>query len=164
MLSLCTKKSWDRENRGYGGFIPAHAIAAALADKVDQHAELAPLRGAIPKIDAPPPTLKIRRITKPQSLDELSNMQKTQLSIAGQRRHEPEVDAWFAQVKGRLKVVELDDRTGKRAYDAYLYLTDSGTIFRAGTTKIAAVVIQTGIEGDSAKVNDELHAALVDHL
>lgn len=56
------------------------------------------------------------------------------------------------------------DRKGKAAFDAYLYLTDSGTIFRAGTTKIAAEIIQTGIECGNAKLSEDLSAVLVDHL
>jgi hypothetical protein len=46
-------------------------------------------------------------------------------------------------------------------YDAWLYQVDSGTIFRAGTTDVAAEIIQFGLEAHSAEARRELGPALV---
>ena len=166
LLKLCTKKSWDRENRGYDDYIPAHAIAATLAQKAEEHPTLASLRGKIPALPAPIPNLRIRRITIPKRLSDLTESQKKQFEKAGQRRHakRPSLAEWFDEVSGFIKIIEVHDKKGQAAFDAFLYLTDSGTIFRAGTTKIAAEVIQAGIECRTAKLREDLQEVLVDYL
>ena len=44
------------------------------------------------------------------------------------------------------EVCRIDDAKKKPAYDAWLYMADSGTVFRAGTTEVVADVIQFGVE------------------
>ncbi|WP_433334468.1 hypothetical protein [Dactylosporangium sp. CA-139066] len=46
-------------------------------------------------------------------------------------------------------------------YDAWLYQVDSGTIFRAGTTEVAAEIIQFGLEPHSDEARRDLGPALV---
>jgi hypothetical protein len=63
--------------------------------------------------------------------------------------------------RGFVTIVELQDKTGKPAFDAVLVKVDSGTIFRAGTTRVVADVIQGGVEGRSQRA---LEQALADYL
>lgn len=46
-------------------------------------------------------------------------------------------------------------------YDAWFYMVDSGTIFKAGTTDCVATIIQFGLECDDKVLHDELGTAMV---
>jgi hypothetical protein len=47
-------------------------------------------------------------------------------------------------------------------YDAWLYMTDSGTFFKAGTAEPVAAVIQFGLACDDPKLRGELGPAMVE--
>jgi hypothetical protein len=56
----------------------------------------------------------------------------------------------------RWKVVE----NGTHAYDLWQYMSDSGTMFRAGTSEIVAEIIQEGVECDDSAIADALDNAI----
>lgn len=50
----------------------------------------------------------------------------------------------------------------KTRFDAWFYQVDSGTFFRAGTTEVAAEIVQFGLECDDPEVRRELGPAMVE--
>ncbi|MEV7522142.1 hypothetical protein [Streptomyces sp. NPDC091371] len=53
------------------------------------------------------------------------------------------------------------ESNGSRVYEAWFYQSDSGSVFRAGTTEMVAQVIQCGLECEDGDVEMELGAAMV---
>src|SRR6187397_1834186 len=88
------------------------------------------------------------------SIEELSPMERDQLRTAGKfydgddRPAEDRLASGVQEGDGSLfdtelwKVVDGD----RHLYDAWLYMGDSGTFFRAGTTYDVAMVIQSCLE------------------
>jgi hypothetical protein len=58
------------------------------------------------------------------------------------------------------EIVYLMDEEGAPAYDAWLYMGDTGSIFKAGTTKRIASIIQGGLECKSLQLRVALKDAL----
>ncbi len=56
------------------------------------------------------------------------------------------------------KVVDGD----RHLYDAWFYMSDSGTFFRAGTTEVTAEIIQCGLECDDPSIRAQLGPAMVE--
>src|SRR6185503_16437295 len=50
----------------------------------------------------------------------------------------------------------------RHLYDAWLYMGDSGTFFRAGTTEDVAMVIQSGLECEDREIRSQLGPAMVE--
>jgi hypothetical protein len=63
---------------------------------------------------------------------------------------------------GPYERVRIADAKGKLAYDAWLHLIDAGTIFRAGTTDVAAEIVQDGLECGDRALRTALAAALAE--
>jgi hypothetical protein len=107
---------------------------------------------------------------KPRSADELSPTQKEQLRLAGKlydgndldpaERLSPEREpgpdgGGFA---GFLELWDLEE-DGEPRYEAFLYVVDSGTVFRRGTTEIVAERIQTYFQAKDEAFADALREA-----
>ncbi|WP_238019761.1 hypothetical protein KZZ52_11710 [Dactylosporangium sp. AC04546] len=100
----------------------------------------------------------------------LTPIQRDQLRAAGKLYDGEELDAAARLVNdphdersflGFCNLWRVVDGTEDR-YDAWLYQVDSGTIFRAGTTEVAAEIIQFGLETRDPAVRAELGPALVE--
>ena len=80
----------------------------------------------------------------PSAFDELTPLQQKQLSICGKRydgKAQPAARRYEQFAREHLERWDAVD--GKdHLYDAWFYMVDSGTIFEAGTTKVAAEMIQ----------------------
>ncbi|MFO0758886.1 MAG: hypothetical protein U0359_20505 [Byssovorax sp.] len=112
--------------------------------------------------------LTCARAFRPETIDELDALQRKQLVAAAKLYDSQDLpaearladDGEETSFKGFLEVCSIVDEAGKPAYDAYLYMVDSGTIFRAGTTEVAAEIIQMGMECDDDDLGEALDAAL----
>jgi hypothetical protein len=69
-----------------------------------------------------------------------------------------EAEGSFAGFCDLWKVVDGD----QHVYDAWFYIVDSGTVFRAGTTEDVAVVIQFGLECSDPAIRAQLGPAMVE--
>jgi hypothetical protein len=98
------------------------------------------------------------------SVDDLSPTHREQLQQSGQKWDGQDLPAAqrlddsgeehsFLGFCDRWDVI---DAAGTVVYEAWLYMVDSGTIFRAGTAETVAEVIQFGLECD----DDELRVLL----
>mmetsp|Transcript_20315 Transcript_20315/g.51446 ORF Transcript_20315/g.51446 Transcript_20315/m.51446 type:complete len:146 (-) Transcript_20315:301-738(-) len=54
----------------------------------------------------------------------------------------------------------VDADSGEVLYDAYLYMVDSGSIFKHGTLEEVAMVIQFGLECDDEELGQALEEAM----
>jgi hypothetical protein len=147
--------------------------------------ELAELAATIPEVRRPlarfrgeqPPEIELARIRtfEPSQSDELTPGQKEQLRHAGMLWDGQDCPAadrlsddgaanhgsgQVQSFRGFLKVIEIADASGKHAYDAYLYMVDSGAIFRAGTTDVVAQIIQRGLQCSDLALKEALQVVL----
>jgi hypothetical protein len=105
---------------------------------------------------------------EPKEPGELSATDAAQLVVAGKRRDKRKlpISARIGRVAppdtllSCLELVAIHDAGGAHVYDAVLHSADSGTVFHAGTTRIAADLIQGSPEGRSAALNEGLENAL----
>jgi hypothetical protein len=103
---------------------------------------------------APEPiALYVASTLKPKSIDDLDEMAKKQLRIAGRgydghdlpakKRLEPNgEETSFAKLVERRSVV---DAQGTPLYDLWIYMVDSGSIFEAGTSTEVGGIAQGGV-------------------
>lgn len=100
-----------------------------------------------------PIDLFVSKITKPATTDELSDLQKEQLRIAGKGYDEQDLPASArlaaddseTSFLGFLEIREIVDAAGKPLFDALLLNVDAGVLFEAGTTKELGGVSQGGV-------------------
>ena len=104
------------------------------------------------------------------TVEELSPTEREQLQVAGKfydgddRPVEDRLADGVDEGDGSLfdtelwKVVDGD----QHLYDAWLYMGDSGTFFRAGTTEDVAMVIQSGLECEDPALRAQLGPAMVE--
>jgi hypothetical protein len=104
------------------------------------------------------------------AIEELNPMEREQLRVAGKLYDgvdRPAADRLADGVDegdGSLfdtelwKVVDGD----RHLYDAWFYMSDSGTFFRAGTTEVTAEIIQCGLECDDPAIRAQLGPAMVE--
>ncbi len=149
---------------------PAHLDALAKAAK--GHPELIALVDAA-RAKRPPPialtTTALRDVAKEGAAARFSKLDETQLLAAGQ--------AYFGKKVplGRLLALKPDheeslravlsyralaDAKGKHVYDVWEFAGDSGSIFRAGSTKKVAAIIQGDVECDDEALKDALGMAV----
>jgi hypothetical protein len=109
--------------------------------------------------------------TEVRSIDQLSQVQREQLRLSGvaydgqdlpadARLAEGDVDEGptFLGFCEHWRVVDGDEHV----FDAWMYMVDSGTFFRAGTTEQVAEIIQFGLECPDPQLRQRLGAALVE--
>ncbi len=105
-----------------------------------------------------------------QSVDDLSASERAQLVAAGTR--------WDGEPRSAEERLEAGGEEGpsfhgfcqlwrvadgeRHLYDAWFYMVDSGTIFKAGTTEVVAEIIQFGLECGDPAVRLELGMAMVE--
>ena len=119
--------------------------------------------------------LRCKRTLKPEGVEDLTPLQQRQLVVAGKlydgaehsaaerlsyEGSDAHPDGQRQSFKGFVEIRELVDSEGTPAFDAYLYMVDSGTIFRTGTTDVVAEVIQCGVECDDPALEQALEAVL----
>lgn len=105
-----------------------------------------------------------------QSVDDLSASERDQLVAAGK--------AWDGEARSAEERLEPGGEEGpsfhgfcqlwrvadgeRHLYDAWFYMVDSGTIFKAGTTEVVAEIIQFGLECRDPATRTELGMAMVE--
>jgi hypothetical protein len=104
------------------------------------------------------------------ALEELDPMEREQLRVAGQlydgvdRPAADRLAGGVVEGDGSLfdtelwKVVDGD----RHLYDAWFYMGDSGTFFRAGSTDVVAEIIQSGLECEESRVRAQFGPAMVE--
>ncbi|HEY8091983.1 MAG TPA: hypothetical protein VIF09_29175 [Polyangiaceae bacterium] len=114
-----------------------------------------------------PMDLYVTATKKPTDAAELSSLEHEQLRIAGKGYDQKDLDAEARLAKddgdetsfrGFFEVRSIADAGGNPAYDALLYMVDSGSIYRAGTTEEVGWVAQGGVV--LKEKNDALRLAL----
>jgi hypothetical protein len=108
---------------------------------------------------APGAAVRFLNPRTPRSSDELDPMQRQQLEHAGKlydgnrlsaaERLSPDRDHGDGEDEGSFHgMLEIWDveRDGEHRYDAFLYMADSGTVFRRGTLEVVSERIQTYFE------------------
>ncbi len=104
------------------------------------------------------------------AIEELNPIEREQLRIAGRfydgddRPAADRLAGGVVEGDGSLFDTELWKVVdgGRHLYDAWLYMSDSGTFFRAGTTEDVAMVIQCGLECDDPEIRAQLGPAMVE--
>ncbi|MDQ3297264.1 MAG: hypothetical protein M3619_11815 [Myxococcota bacterium] len=144
--------------------IVSDLVAAAAHDD-----DIAALVAALKQNNPKKIVLTCARALKRPTLKKLSPQQQKQLRAAGKRYDGKDLPAAKRLGADRqdeqsflatLTVCELLDSRGKPAYDAFLYMVDSGTIFKAGTTKVAAEITQGSLACNDEALADALDKAL----
>jgi hypothetical protein len=104
------------------------------------------------------------------AVEELNPLEREQLRVAGRfydgddRPASDRLAGGVVEGDGSLfdtelwKVVDGD----RHLYDAWFYMGDSGTFFRAGTTEDVAMVIQGGLECEDRAIRGQLGPAMVE--
>jgi hypothetical protein len=99
----------------------------------------------------------------------LSDVERAQLHEAGLRYDGADIDAETRLADGGDEESFLGFCTlwrvgeaGDVRYDAWLYMVDSGTVFRAGTTEVVAEIVQFGLECTDPAVRGDLGPAMVE--
>lgn len=103
------------------------------------------------------------------AVEELNPSERDQLRAAGKlydgvdRPAEDRLAGGVVEGDGSLFDTELWRAVDgdKHLYDAWFYMGDSGTFFRAGTTEVIAEVIQCGLECEDPEVRAQLGPAMV---
>ncbi|GIH08458.1 hypothetical protein Rhe02_65250 [Rhizocola hellebori] len=108
--------------------------------------------------------------TEVRSIDQLSEVQREQLRLSGVAYDGQDLPAQARLAEGSVdegpsflgfcehwRIVDGD----RYAFDAWMYMVDSGTFFRAGTTEQVAEIIQFGLECDDPQLRLQLGAAMV---
>jgi len=103
-----------------------------------------------------------------QAVEQLADIDRRQLRAAGHLYDGQDLpvearldaDGDEGSFHGRCVVWRILDGD-RHAYDAWLYLSDSGTIFRAGTTDKVAEIVQCGLECSDRRLRAELGPAMV---
>ncbi len=120
--------------------------------------------------NAPQPVaLSIARVIAPSSASELSPSEQVQLAKAGEMwdghaltaAERLSANGEETSFAGHVELRSLVGADGSPAYDAWLYMVDSGVIFVAGTQQVAAEIIQRGLECSDRALRDGLSLVLV---
>lgn len=148
----------------------------ALREAAGTHAELLALLDAADAAAGPPLLLtptRERSIAAEGPSAVFSELDHAQLLVAGKRylggkgapievllAHEPKEPEEERSLRGQLFYRAIADAKGKHVYDAWLYQTDSGIVFKAGTTRVAAEYVQRGVECKNERLAEALEEAL----
>lgn len=118
----------------------------------------------------PVPELRAASRLKPPQLTDLDPVAQAQLEAAARRYSGDErtakqilaggADDDGAILPSTIERIRIEDAAGNHAYDAWLYMGDSGTIFEAGTTTVVAERVQAGLEAK----DEPVRLALLDAL
>ena len=155
--------------------VPSAELAKWVVDNADEAAGMTKreVLAAVAKVrsDATPArrilVLTYRKVRVRPSASNLEVTQRKQVEVAGR-----EYDGYDAPASVRLaskqalfrKFLEVGEllRDGKAVFDVLLYMVDSGTIFHAGTTRLAASVLQGGVDCGDDALREAIEQALAD--
>ncbi len=123
-------------------------------------------------LEGPPqaPVLTVGGRLEPRQASDLTDIQQQQLvmsaghydgrEMTADELLDPEPEDEEASFYGFVKLLTLVEASGKPVYDAWIYMTDSGSIYRAGTTELVAEIIQLGVECNDPRLRDGLRLVL----
>lgn len=148
----------------------------ALREAAGANSELLALLDAADAEAGPPLVLtptRERSIASEGADAVFGELDKSQLLVAGKRylggKGAP-IEVLLAEnptgpdeersLRGQLFYRAIADAKGKHAYDAWLYQTDSGVVFKAGTTRVAAEVVQFSVTCKDDRLAEALEEAL----
>jgi hypothetical protein len=148
----------------------------ALRDAAGTHAELLALLDAADAAAGPPLELtptRERSIAEEGINAVFSELDKEQILVAGKRylggkgaplevllAENPQGPDEERSLRAQLFYRAIADAKGKHVYDAWLYQTDSGTIFKAGTSRVAAEVVHFSVTCKDDRLAEALEEAL----
>lgn len=148
----------------------------ALREAAGTHSKLLALLDAADAEAGPPLVLtktRARSIASEGSAAIFSELDKEQLLVAGKRylggkgapievllAENPKGPDEERSLRGQLRYHAIADAKGKHAYDAWLYQTDSGCIFKAGTSRVAAEVVHFSVTCKDDRLAEALEEAL----
>jgi hypothetical protein len=148
----------------------------ALREAAGTHAELLALLDAADAAAGPPLVLtptRERSIAEEGTNAVFSELDKEQILVAGKRyvggkgaplevllAENPQGPDEERSLRAQLFYRAVADAKGKHIYDAWLYQTDSGTIFKAGTSRVAAEVAQGSVTCKDDRLAEALEEAL----
>jgi hypothetical protein len=148
----------------------------ALREAAGSHLDLLALLDAADAEAGPPLVLtptRERSIAVEGSGAVFSELDREQLLIAGKRylggqgapievllADHPEDPDEERSLRGQLFYRAIADAKGKHAYDAWLYRADSGVVFKAGTTRVVAEVVQRSVTCKDDRLAEALEEAL----
>lgn len=105
-----------------------------------KHKELEPILSKLFENQKPKSEIKFENQRNPKSIADLNDIQKEQYKIIlKDSGYEP---------PDMFKFMEIWDITvnGKTEFEIYCYMVDTGKVFRVGTTKVVADIIQFGLD------------------
>ena len=148
----------------------------ALREAAGAHADILALLDAADVAAGPPLVLtptRERSIASEGASAVFSELDKEQLLACGKRylggkgaplevllAENPTGPDEERSLRGQLFYRAIADAKGKHVYDAWLYQTDSGTIFKAGTTRVAAEVVHFSVTCKDDRLAEALEEAL----
>jgi hypothetical protein len=134
-------------------------VLASIAELGTKHPAIAEVLAAKRSTQKPAPKLHVVTRSKP-TIKELDANAKKQVEQSAKRfddRKQSAADLLAGKGDEPLAPFErvaIADEKGKLAYEAWLHLIDAGSIYKAGTTKLVAQIIQDGIECDDHALRD----------
>lgn len=148
----------------------------ALREAAGTHADILALLDAADAAAGPPLVLtptRERSIAEEGTSAVFSELDKEQLLVCGKRylggkgaplevllAENPTGPDEERSLRGQLFYRAIADAKGKHVYDAWLYQTDSGTIFKAGTARVAAEVVHFSVTCKDDRLAEALEEAL----
>jgi hypothetical protein len=137
-----------------------HPAVAAVAKPLEAKLARCPRLRAAERID--PITREDLDATRSKQLEAASRKYGGKKLTVAQIFDTPEDQGAERIMPRHTRLVLLEDEKGKRVYDAWLYMGDTGCIFKAGTTTTVAEIIQGSLECKSLPLKLALKAALDD--
>jgi hypothetical protein len=148
----------------------------ALREAAGTHADILALLDAADAAAGPPLVLtptRERSIASEGASAVFSELDKEQLLTCGKRylggkgaplevllAENPTGPDEERSLRGQLFYRAIADAKGKHVYDAWLYQTDSGTIFKAGTPRVAAEVVHFSVTCKDDRLAEALEEAI----
>jgi hypothetical protein len=165
---------WAFEHSGQNAVIPKRKLLERLAEVGKRHPVVAGTLAKLKAGKAAPIVLHLVDLLEPTSVKELSPSQQKQLRAAGKRYDNLDLsasdrlsdgklagdDEEGGSFKGFLEIWTVTDGASKPLYDAYLYMVDSGTIFKRGTTTRVAEIVQGGVDCKDEALREALEMAI----
>jgi hypothetical protein len=142
-------------------------VLKQLADAAKADPAIARALAEYKAAQAPVPKLKVIERGTP-ALKDLDATERAQVELSAKRfdgRREAAADLLAGKGDEPLapfERVRIGDARSQIAYDAWFYMVDSGTIFRAGTTDVIAEIVQDGLECDDKALRTALMNVIAD--
>ncbi len=140
----------------------------AVIDRLREIAKNHPIVATALTAEPEPLDLRCTQYFKPASIDDLTDVQKEQLRLAGKAWDGEDLaaearlaeDGGETSFAGLIQFRILADAEGTPLYDALLYMGDSGSIYKTGTTEAVGAVIQGAIEVPDRPLKEALQLVL----